>query len=600
MFEQRLKSMSALCMITATFTLVGCEDSLQITNADTGTNNSANDATVATDSDSTTRDDIGQPTDTHSPTDTDTNDVNQPTDSGQPDTRKLLTLSNLRAFPTAEGAGAGATGGRGGKVIYVTTRDNAGPGSLREALRTKGSRTIVFAIGGRFQLESLLYVEDLGDFTLAGQTANDLGGIHLTSEGTANDNYMYIVDSQNMIFRYFDTRHQWEWFLIPNNSHRRASFNTASCYNYIIDHVSSGWGSYSFNVVDPNKEANAIGKFTLQRSLAHENIIGQNVGMGAGVSAGYASSFPHDQQIDVWNRIEELDFHHNAWIGQTHRFPNTDGGANGRFRVINNYVYGWGSRLNNIGGNARNDIIANVYQKARHTSEIEPARMHVIDFNSNLSMPSPPPRMPNILIKDNLVLENSGEVHALTTNDNWNMMSHWMDSSYGTEYTMLDRKYQRNTPIPDSQHPITIHPADTIKDNVLSNVGANVRFHEDGTTYIADPIDQMYIDWAVKREGPTRSSTAIGDGGLGDPSRFVYPNYESKSRDLDTWDADRDGMPNAWEILHGLDPNNPDDRNDTKLDWEFNRYRVRNDAGYTNLEIYLAETAGDFHMLANE
>ena len=42
-------------------------------------------------------------------------------------------------------------------------------------------------------------------------------------------------------------------------------------------------------------------------------------------------------------------------------------------------------------------------------------------------------------------------------------------------------------------------------------------------------------------------------------------------------DTDRDGMPDAWELAHGLDPKNPADRNGG----------VERD-GYTNLERYLA------------
>ena len=52
-----------------------------------------------------------------------------------------------------------------------------------------------------------------------------------------------------------------------------------------------------------------------------------------------------------------------------------------------------------------------------------------------------------------------------------------------------------------------------------------------------------------------------------------WPRLESLPAPKDT---DRDGMPDAWESKHGLDPRNPEDRNGD-LDAD----------GYTNLEEYL-------------
>ena len=52
------------------------------------------------------------------------------------------------AFPGAEGYGAYARGGRGGKVLWVTNLNDSGPGSLREAVEAKGPRTVLFRVGG--------------------------------------------------------------------------------------------------------------------------------------------------------------------------------------------------------------------------------------------------------------------------------------------------------------------------------------------------------------------------------------------------------------------------------------------------------------------
>ena len=62
----------------------------------------------------------------------------------------------LPAFPGAEGYGAFTPGGRGGKVLFVTTLEDYDaakgeapvPGSFRSAVESSGARTVLFRVSG--------------------------------------------------------------------------------------------------------------------------------------------------------------------------------------------------------------------------------------------------------------------------------------------------------------------------------------------------------------------------------------------------------------------------------------------------------------------
>jgi hypothetical protein len=81
---------------------------------------------------------------------------------------------------TYEGFGGATVGGAGGKVVHVTSLEDSGPGSLRQAL-WEGDRTIVFDVAGEIVLTSHLYMK--GSFvTIDGFTAPP-PGITISGKG---------------------------------------------------------------------------------------------------------------------------------------------------------------------------------------------------------------------------------------------------------------------------------------------------------------------------------------------------------------------------------------------------------------------------------
>src|SRR5437660_896516 len=64
-----------------------------------------------------------------------------------------LPQAKIPAFPGAEGGGMYSFGGRGGKVYVVTSLDDSGPGTLREACESAGPRIVVLAVAGIIHLK---------------------------------------------------------------------------------------------------------------------------------------------------------------------------------------------------------------------------------------------------------------------------------------------------------------------------------------------------------------------------------------------------------------------------------------------------------------
>src|SRR5206468_8793403 len=138
------------------------------------------------------------------------------------------------AFPGAEGCGAYAKGGRGGQVLFVTSLSDSGPGSLREAIETKGPRTVIFRVGGLIETKGLVVREPY--LTIAGQTAPGDGiCIKKTeSDGTA----LELSGTHDVVIRFLRVR-------AGNNTgqFRAESFRATDSDNFIVDHCSCSWGN---------------------------------------------------------------------------------------------------------------------------------------------------------------------------------------------------------------------------------------------------------------------------------------------------------------------------------------------------------------------
>jgi hypothetical protein len=222
----------------------------------------------------------------------------------QIDAQQAPIVGGPLAFPGAEGYGAYAKGGRGGKILFVTNLNDSGPGSLREAIETKGPRTVIFRVGGLIETKGLVVREPY--LTIAGQTAPGDGiCIKKTeSDGTA----LELAGTHDVVIRFLRTR-------AGNNTgpFRGESFRATDSDNFIVDHCSASWGN-----PQTLHTGGSLDRFTVQWCIIAEGNNKQrhafSTGVGGDRSTWHHNLFAHMQsRVPRWGDITvQCDFRNNV------------------------------------------------------------------------------------------------------------------------------------------------------------------------------------------------------------------------------------------------------------------------------------------------
>jgi pectate lyase len=190
------------------------------------------------------------------------------------------------AFPGAEGAGMYTTGGRGGAVYEVTTLDDSGPGSLREAA-AKSDGTIVFRVSGNIRIKGGLDITG-SNLTIAGQTAPGHG---ITVIGNETQ-----IKGDNIILRHLRFRGGDELGTGID------TFSARGVRDIIIDHCSFSWG------VDECFSVYGNTNVTVQWCLISEGLTNSVHDKGRHGMGG------------LWGG-DTITYHHNLLIHQNARNP---------------------------------------------------------------------------------------------------------------------------------------------------------------------------------------------------------------------------------------------------------------------------------------
>jgi len=438
----------------------------------------------------------------------------------------VVATAGVPAFPGAEGGGANAIGGRGGRIIEVTNLNDSGPGSFRAACEAKGARIVVFRVSGTIQLNDWVRIWH-PYLTIAGQTAPG-GGICIRGAGI-------LVKNHDIIIRFLRIRPG------KNSGKKDGLWIQSGAYNVVVDHCSFSWAT------DENLS------IASDIPPAHNITFSWNL-IGEGLQ-------PHSCGSLIYNRkgslqSNNISIHHNMYIHNHNRNPIV---GTASARIINNIIYDWSQFPIRILGGLHVDIIGNIIKPGPN---IQPGKRHLYSVWWSKDYGDPAqcvPGNPSIYIYNNY-----GPNQHDFSGDDWNMILDLNDK-------LEKATTQRSAPLPESTPPITIntiHSVKDLEDILLDEIGASKRLDDKGHwIFNRDDVDKRLI-----------SEYQTGTGKIPFTENEVG-GYPILDQGIPPKDSDHDGMPDTWELAYGLNPNNPSDAAQDK-----------DNDGYTNIEEYLNGT----------
>lgn len=459
---------------------------------------------------------------------------------------------NRLAFPTAEGYGRWARGGRGGEVYHVTNLNDSGEGSFRYGVESvKGPRTIVFDVGGIIPLQSKLTIPaDGGDLYIAGQTAPG-DGITLINWGFGASG------CSDVIIR--DVRIRPGDRGLSGVNDVSDGMGLGSTNNSIIDHCSISWAT------DEGFSSRSASNITFQW-----NIIGESLHDSIHYNAADRSQTEtHAFAASISGNTGS--FHHNLLIDCTGRNWSLAGGMEqdavtygGYLDIRNNVVYNWRDRTTD--GGVRRLNFVNNYYKAGASSNTS---LHVVSIDGNELNTGDCQKM---YVSGNIMIDTSGNQLLKATDDAW---SKGKATSPLKNCTINDVKLS----VPFCESYVNTDSAEAAYEKVTNSstgAGANVP----ALDYIDSRYNKEVTNGTYTYSGSKQNLKGILDSQNDCGGYPTSANFKGGTAPTDT---DRDGMPDTWETAHGLDPNDPSDGKIVSLSGD----------DYTNLEMYLNELAGD-------
>ena len=517
-------------------------------------------------------------------------------------------LAQAPAFPGAEGHGRYVTGGRGGKVIHVTNLNDKGTGSFRAAVTGNSKKIIVFDVAGVIPLASNLTIG--ANTTILGQTAPS-PGITLR--------YYTVQPEDNCIIRFIRLRRGQEKDI---NDGADATWQRNKT-GIIFDHCSFSWS------IDEVASFYDNNNFTMQWCTVAESLTNPGHSKGAhgygGIWGGKLASFHHNFVGHLMNRGPRFNGARYGWTGYTSnkdydtykwenpvQAENVDfrncvmynaqgtcygGPGGGQINIVNNYYKAGPSH--SLKSKTLNGIKVSVSSGKERGSQDRITQVTVSSSgNSDKKHPEYYEMTSRYFISGNTTETTKGTV---TKNQDWKGVVYDKGTyTYNGEIYSADKKnfygdavahqtidgvscvkIKMDNPAPTGE--VTTHSAAEAFSKVLAYGGASL---------YRDEIDARYMEEAktgtAQYKGSITQSPGIIDK-VSDVNGYTESTFGTASRPAD-FDTDKDGIPDAWELANGLNPNDDSDALTYSLDGK---------GYYTNLEVYANSLVEDIMKQGN-
>lgn len=222
------------------------------------------------------------------------------------------------------GFGADTPGGRGGRVIKVTTLAREGEGSLQAALAASGPRIIVFEVGGIIDWGKDEIVVSQGRLTVAGETAPSPGITIIRGSLT--------VSAPDVIIRHLRVR--------PGDGGDLKAANWApdsmgasgpQVKNVLFDHCSTSWSIDENLSVSGPRVKNGTSSFVTLRSCI----------IGEALDKSTHPKGPHSKGTLIHDFVHDVALVGNFYTHEFNRNPYCK--PNSKVFMANNLVYDPGS-----------------------------------------------------------------------------------------------------------------------------------------------------------------------------------------------------------------------------------------------------------------